>query len=137
MQAAMPPAGGSAQGCTGNATWNLDGAIRVSTANGYVPPYGTTYDVIFYGSHTGTFSEIQGQGFTVEYLPDRIRLVAVCVTDVNQDGVVDQGDVDYMIDVVAGGPNPTHINADINQDGVVDQGDVDAIINAVAGGDCN
>ncbi|MFA6044262.1 MAG: immunoglobulin domain-containing protein [Phycisphaerales bacterium] len=59
-----------------------------------------------------------------------------CDPDVNQDGNVDQGDIDYLIDVVAGAPNPTGIDPDFNQDGNVDQGDIDALINVVAGGEC-
>ncbi|MFA6046156.1 MAG: hypothetical protein WC718_14325 [Phycisphaerales bacterium] len=59
-----------------------------------------------------------------------------CDPDVNQDGNVDQGDVDYLINVVAGGDNPTNIDADFNRDGNVDQGDVDSLVNAVAGGGC-
>ncbi|MBI1190445.1 MAG: hypothetical protein GC200_07185 [Tepidisphaera sp.] len=60
----------------------------------------------------------------------------MCNPDVNQDGVADQGDVDYLINVIAGGENPTGIDADFNGDGVADQGDVDAIINVIAGGPC-
>ncbi|MFA6045280.1 MAG: hypothetical protein WC718_09865 [Phycisphaerales bacterium] len=59
-----------------------------------------------------------------------------CDPDVNQDGNADQGDVDYLINVVAGGPNDTGIDPDFNQDGNVDQGDIDALINVVAGGGC-
>lgn len=59
-----------------------------------------------------------------------------CEPDVNQDGVSDQGDVDYLINVIAGGANPNNANADFNNDGVADQGDVDALINVVAGGPC-
>ncbi len=61
---------------------------------------------------------------------------AGCDADANQDGNVDQGDVDYAINVVAGGNNPTGFDADFNRDGNVDQGDVDALINVVAGGNC-
>jgi len=60
----------------------------------------------------------------------------VCEPDVNQDGVADQGDVDYLVNVIAGGGNPTGVDADFNQDGVADQGDVDALVNVVAGGPC-
>ncbi|MBI1189396.1 MAG: DUF11 domain-containing protein [Tepidisphaera sp.] len=60
----------------------------------------------------------------------------MCDPDVNQDGVADQGDVDYLINVVAGGENPTFIDPDFNHDGVGDQGDVDALINVIAGGEC-
>jgi hypothetical protein len=59
-----------------------------------------------------------------------------CEPDVNQDGNADQGDIDYLITVVAGGDNPTDIDPDFNQDGNVDQGDIDALINVVAGGNC-
>ncbi|MBI1189937.1 MAG: hypothetical protein GC200_04555 [Tepidisphaera sp.] len=59
-----------------------------------------------------------------------------CNPDVNQDGVADQGDVDYLINVIAGGENPTGIDPDFNQDGVADQGDIDALVDVVAGGPC-
>ncbi|MFA6043787.1 MAG: dockerin type I domain-containing protein [Phycisphaerales bacterium] len=59
-----------------------------------------------------------------------------CNADINQDGNVDQGDIDYLINVVAGGENPTNINPDFNNDGNVDQGDVDSLINVIAGGAC-
>jgi hypothetical protein len=59
-----------------------------------------------------------------------------CDPDVNQDGNVDQDDVNYLINVVSGGPNPTGIDPDFNQDGNVDQDDVSALINVIAGGDC-
>lgn len=62
--------------------------------------------------------------------------VLPCVTDANADGIVDQGDVDYVVNVIAGGANPTGLNADYNRDGSLDQGDVDVMINIVAGAPC-
>jgi hypothetical protein len=59
-----------------------------------------------------------------------------CNADANDDGNVDQGDVDYLVNVVGGGGNPTGFNPDFNSDGNVDQSDVDALINVVGGGDC-
>ncbi|MFA6045820.1 MAG: hypothetical protein WC718_12625 [Phycisphaerales bacterium] len=59
-----------------------------------------------------------------------------CDADLNADGNVDQGDVDYIIGVVAGSENPTNIDPDFNRDGNADQGDIDALINVVAGGTC-
>ena len=59
-----------------------------------------------------------------------------CDPDLNQDGNADQGDIDYLVNVVAGGSNPTGIDPDFNHDGNVDQGDIDALLNVVAGGDC-
>ncbi|MBI1189936.1 MAG: hypothetical protein GC200_04550 [Tepidisphaera sp.] len=61
---------------------------------------------------------------------------STCDPDVNQDGAADQGDVDYLINVIAGGDNPNNANADFNNDGAADQGDVDALINVIAGGQC-
>ncbi|MBI1191254.1 MAG: hypothetical protein GC200_11310 [Tepidisphaera sp.] len=84
-----------------------------------------------------------GGGSIVEAAIDDLKITdrlcvagPTCDPDVNQDGVADQGDVDYLINVVAGGANPTGINADFNGDGVADQGDVDALVNVVAGGPC-
>ncbi|MBI1189420.1 MAG: hypothetical protein GC200_01890 [Tepidisphaera sp.] len=83
------------------------------------------------------------QGFAAAFARQQLRTFRVtpaappaCDPDVNQDGVADQGDVDYLINVIAGGENPSGIDPDFNQDGVADQGDVDAIINVVAGGQC-
>ena len=59
-----------------------------------------------------------------------------CDPDVNQDGNADQGDIDYLINVVAGGDNPSGTEPDFNRDGNADQGDVDSLINVVAGGAC-
>ena len=63
-------------------------------------------------------------------------IVPSCDPDVNQDGNADQGDIDYLIDVVAGGENTTGIDPDFNRDGNSDQGDIDALVNVVAGGAC-
>ncbi|MBI1191285.1 MAG: hypothetical protein GC200_11465 [Tepidisphaera sp.] len=59
-----------------------------------------------------------------------------CFPDLNNDGVTDQTDVDYLINAAAGGDNPTHANLDLNNDGVIDQGDVDVLINVIAGAPC-
>ena len=59
-----------------------------------------------------------------------------CDSDLNNDGNSDQGDIDYLINVIAGGSNTTGIDPDFNRDGNADQGDIDALINVVAGGAC-
>ncbi|MFA6046347.1 MAG: hypothetical protein WC718_15290 [Phycisphaerales bacterium] len=59
-----------------------------------------------------------------------------CDRDLNRDGNADQGDIDYLINVVAGADNPTNIDADFNHDGNVDQSDIDALLNVIAGGAC-
>lgn len=60
----------------------------------------------------------------------------VCNLDFNADGNVDQGDIDYLINIVAGGDNPESRDPDFNHDGNADQSDIDALINAIAGGSC-
>ncbi|MCC6950163.1 MAG: hypothetical protein IT433_01825 [Phycisphaerales bacterium] len=66
----------------------------------------------------------------------RTGCTPACDPDVNQDGNVDQDDVTYLINVVAGGDNPSGIDPDFNRDGNADQDDVAALVNVVAGGDC-
>lgn len=66
----------------------------------------------------------------------QVNVLPACDPDVNQDGNTDQGDIDYLINVVAGGENTTGIDPDFNRDGNSDQGDVDALLNVVAGGAC-
>ncbi|MFA6044577.1 MAG: phosphatase PAP2 family protein [Phycisphaerales bacterium] len=65
-----------------------------------------------------------------------LRPLGSCNPDVNEDGNVDAGDIDYLINVIAGGTNELELDADFNHDGNLDQGDVDAIVNAVSGGGC-
>jgi hypothetical protein len=59
-----------------------------------------------------------------------------CDADYNQDGNADQDDVAYLVNVIAGGPNPTGRDPDFNLDGNVDQEDYIALVNVVAGGPC-
>jgi hypothetical protein len=74
--------------------------------------------------------------FTVLAPDDPICAGVTCDADVNSDGNADQGDIDYLINVIAGGDNPTLADPDFNHDGNADQGDVDSLINVVAGGEC-
>ena len=59
-----------------------------------------------------------------------------CLPDINEDGNVDQDDVVFLVNLVAGGENPNGANPDFNCDGNVDQDDVSALINTVGGGGC-
>lgn len=70
--------------------------------------------------------------------PDGMLDSCQCGTfaDYNEDGNNDQGDVDYLINVIAGGGNPTGHNPDFNHDGNADQADIDALISTIAGADC-
>jgi len=84
--------------------------------------------------HRGSSASIQ-RGFNLLIAGDVAAPVA-CDPDINQDGAADQGDVDYLINVIAGGENPNNATPDFNNDGASDQGDIDALINVVAGGQC-
>jgi glucose/arabinose dehydrogenase len=64
------------------------------------------------------------------------KVVVMCDADFNADGNADQDDVAYLINVIAGGSNPTGRDPDFNRDGTADQDDTVALINAVAGGGC-
>jgi hypothetical protein len=68
----------------------------------------------------------------------RIQPVGVpyCDGDFNWDGNVDQEDVRYLANVLAGGTNETGRWADYNRDGNEDQDDVLALIHTIAGGGC-
>lgn len=82
----------------------------------------------------GSFANAGGQ--PAGGIAARTSCLTSCNPDLNQDGATDQGDIDYLINVVAGGDNPGGINPDFNNDGASDQGDVDALINVIAGGQC-
>lgn len=77
-----------------------------------------------------------GCEMSVYLAPTYLFVNPPCDPDLNGDGAVDSGDVDYLINVTAGGDNPESVDPDFNHDGVADQTDVEALINAVAGGGC-
>ncbi len=59
-----------------------------------------------------------------------------CDPDVNRDGNTDAGDLDYLVNAIAGGDNPAGIDLDFNLDGNADSTDADALLNVIAGGEC-
>lgn len=59
-----------------------------------------------------------------------------CEPDLNVDGKVDSADIAYLINLIAGGDNPTAADPDFNQDGNADQTDIDSLIGVVAGAAC-
>ncbi|MFZ2874237.1 MAG: hypothetical protein WAZ94_07115 [Phycisphaerales bacterium] len=62
--------------------------------------------------------------------------IPYCDGDFNWDGNVDQDDVLYLANVLAGGENPTGRWADYNRDGNEDQDDLLALVHTIAGGGC-
>lgn len=59
-----------------------------------------------------------------------------CIIDFNDDGNADQDDVIYLLNVIAGGENPSGAEPDFNRDGNLDQDDVLALIDVIGGGNC-
>jgi hypothetical protein len=51
---------------------NLAGVLTVTMS--YIPQTGDVFDVVTGASRTGTFATVNGQGFDVKYLADRVRL---------------------------------------------------------------
>lgn len=64
------------------------------------------------------------------------RRTTPCDADYNGDGNRDQDDVAYLINTIAGGPNPNNRSRDFNQDGNVDQDDVMALIQTISSSVC-
>jgi len=115
---------------TGSATMDLAGSLVPSLINSYDPPIGTAYDIINGPAIVGTFASV-GPGFTVQYFPNKVRVIYTgpsCPADLNHDDVVD--DADFVIFVPAynlldcADPSmPAGCPADMNRDGVVDDAD--------------
>jgi hypothetical protein len=61
---------------TGQAT--LDGTLTVNLINGFVPNSGDSFPVLTFGSGTGVFATVNGDGplFTPSYDPMDVTLVA-------------------------------------------------------------
>jgi hypothetical protein len=77
-----------------------------------------------------------GFAYGADFFPSWSQCGPSCTPDYNQDGNVDQDDVAYLVDVIAGGPNPTGVDPDFNRDGNVDQDDYRALVGVLAGEPC-
>ncbi|MCC6952313.1 MAG: hypothetical protein IT433_12830 [Phycisphaerales bacterium] len=73
---------------------------------------------------------------TILYIHIQPPDLPYCDGDFNWDGNVDQDDVMYLANVLAGGENPTGRWADYNRDGNEDQDDLLALVHTIAGGGC-
>ena len=113
----------------------LDGVLRVKARNGYVPASGDTFDVLVCSGSTpaltGTFHTVLVDNdtlpctaFEVQYLSDRVRLVAQSTTspDIDRSGCVDEADL--LAVLLAFGQSGNALAADIVCDGRVDDADL-------------
>jgi Tfp pilus assembly protein PilP len=116
-------------------TVQLNGTLRVKGRNGFLPQAGDTFDILVRSgsswSRTGAFHTVEIDpntlpcvGFEVQYLADRVRLVAQTLggPDVNRDGCVD--DADVLAVLFAFGQTGGGLAEDVTCDGVVDDADL-------------
>jgi hypothetical protein len=116
-------------------TVQLNGTLRVKGRNGFLPQAGDTFDILVRSGSswnaTGGFRRVEVDpntlpcvGFEVQYLADRVRLVAQTLggPDVDRDGCVD--DADLLAVLFAFGQTGGGLAEDVTCDGVVDDADL-------------
>jgi hypothetical protein len=126
-------------------TVQLNGTLRVKARDGYTPATGDTFDILVRSgsswNRTGTFHTVEVDpdtlpciAFEVQYLSDRVRLIARLTTDpdVNGDGCVD--DADLLAVLFAFGQTGSNLAEDINCDEVVDDADLLSVLFAFGSG---
>jgi hypothetical protein len=126
-------------------TVQLNGTLWVKGCNGFLPQTGDTFDILVRSgsswNRTGAFQTVEVDpdtlpciGFEVQYLSDRVRLVAQTLggPDVNRDGCVD--DADLLAVLFAFGQTGSGLLEDTNCDGVVDNADLLSVLFAFGSG---
>ena len=126
-------------------TVQLNGTLRVKGRHGFLPQTGDTFDILVrsgYGwNRTGAFHTVEVDPdmlpcvvFEVQYLSDRVRLVAQVGggSDTNGDGCVD--DADLLAVLFAFGQTGSGLAEDTNCDGVVDDADLLSVLFAFGSG---
>jgi len=127
-----------------NRTVQVNGTLRVKARDGYTPVTGDTFDILVRSgswNRTGAFHTVEVDpdtlpciAFEVQYLSDRVRLIARLTTDpdVNGDGCVD--DADLLAVLFAFGQTGSNLAEDIICDGVVDDADLLSVLFAFGSG---
>jgi hypothetical protein len=125
-------------------TVQLNGTLWVKARDGYTPATGDTFDILVRSgswNRTGEFHTVEVDpdtlpciAFEVQYLSDRVRLIARLTTDpdVNGDGCVD--DADLLAVLFAFGQTGSNLAEDIICDGVVDDADLLSVLFAFGSG---
>jgi hypothetical protein len=125
-------------------TVQLNGTLRVKARDGYTPATGDTFDILVRSgswNRTGAFHTVEVDpdtlpciAFEVQYLSDRVRLVAQVGgnPDTNGDGCVD--DADLLAVLFAFGQTGSGLAEDTNCDGVVDDADLLSVLFAFGSG---
>ncbi|MGD9690849.1 MAG: hypothetical protein AB7K52_15095 [Phycisphaerales bacterium] len=137
----MDPSQNDTVNVIGGGSATLNGTIRISRLNDFVPPLGQGFTVIATGANLrfGTFTSIDSPDFWhIEYLNN--AAVAVfdgvgpddCLPDFNNDGNLDPDDLgDFINCYFSMPPCP---EADFNNDGNIDPDDLGDFINAYFAG---
>lgn len=129
-----PPIGGDEEFYSGESFRGQEGPLPASTywiAVGNLLSFSPAdWHVFSNGSATDPDRD------TVLHLRVQPPNLPYCDADLNWDGSADAGDIDYLVNVLSGGDNPTGRFPDFNRDGNEDQDDVAALINTIAGGGC-
>jgi len=126
-------------------TVQLNGTLRVKARDGYTPATGDTFDILVRSgsswNRTGAFHTVEVDPdtlpctrFEVQYLSDRVRLVArrTIEPDVNGDDCVD--DADLLAVLFAFGQTGSNLSADVNCDRIVDEADLLGVLLAFGNG---
>ncbi|NLE59964.1 MAG: hypothetical protein GX616_16550 [Planctomycetes bacterium] len=132
----------------GDDTATLGGTLKVSILNGYVPPLGHTYSIVYAAGgvseefDTYDLPTVMGEPvFEVSYEANRVRLVVLrgyhAPVDYDSDGDVDQDDLDTF-EACATGPGIPLLDvdcekADLDNDNDIDQTDFGAFQRCYSG----
>ena len=115
------------------------GTLRVVLEEGVELPDPFVRTIIRAPLVDGSFNTIEGVGLA----PDQelsvvdngvdgleLRIVRVCIVDLNEDGFVDNGDIGAFIELFFAGD----ARADLNGDGFIDNGDISTFVSAFVAG---
>jgi T5SS/PEP-CTERM-associated repeat protein len=116
---------------------SIDKTLSVSLLDGYSPSPGAMFDVIVADSVTGAFSIVNlpspnGGAFSVQYLADRVRLIApgqATPGDVSGEGTVNVVDLLAVINNWGNCPGGATCSGDLNHDSQVNVTDLLLVIN--------
>lgn len=132
----------------------LDGTLTVNLANGFAPSLGQSFDLLDWGTRSGTFSSLQLPALANPLAWNTNQLYTMGVLsiidsnflpgDINRNGQVTVADISSLMTALsdltgyqsshAGMSDPTHLLevADVNQDGFVTNADIQGLISLVA-----
>lgn len=111
----------------------LQGGVYWIPITNQVAGYYNDWDV----RHTYVHPLLRDQRNTTLYIRVYPPEIPFCDPDLNWDGIADQDDVVFLIDLIIHGEwEPCIADSDYNRDGTADQDDVLALVNVIAGGPC-